>query len=1120
MKNAVDWESIVVEISKNKPNDYASTSGTGFFISKDKIATCYHVLDPGCNGLEKAYWIKSDNWSNWVEAIPILELCHKSPKDIAILQSSFSIEEELPEFKEWSERSSDKNDREFISKGYDPERIKGLGATVFRGSIESLTKKGPQARLQLQTKVGTVRRGHSGSPIWSFEKNAIVGMIDYQAGRVDLSTEMPLAIPIQEIVAIAPKDTSDRILGKIIGNFPSLPPNYIIREEELSYIKRLILSSEVNKTAITGVSKQVGIQGMGGIGKSVLAAAIVLDPEIRQNFPDGIVWISIGREDKSHDNSEQFHLCSKQSLLYQALSDDRIRFETVEEGRIALSKLLSDKNCLIVLDDIWRVDDFEAFNGIGPKISILITTRNSSIIASIGAKECSIDVLEDKAALELLRTWAHQDIAQLPIFKNIIKECGNLPLAISIVGAMARGKDKNYWKIILSKLQNANLSEIRYKIGEYPHHSLLKAIEISLNALEEENIYGLNAAKRYLEFAVFPEDVPIPKNALCLLWKADGLREDQIEDLIGLYVDRSLCRREKNGSLSMHDLQLDYVRNRYTGDLIHLHNRLLKSYQKRYPNSSPLSSDDGYFPQNLAYHLIGAGRKNELKKLSAERRGRFFIVGIGGCGGKITQDFLTRPDSTTKDKLMNLLRYNISEDIKGIWLEADKNDAKNIQRFFGDITKGCYPGYYIPHDIIVANSDVHLRMYEKYGYDIKKQGFVRDAQYLKAIFEIFDTDPELQDIVARTMTEEIEVLDIPPANGSSSIQTPNPIFDSAWKVIKYARGECDGILFILSFGGGTGGGYIYPIIDRIRNEDKADYPVFVLGIMTEPDDFADRAMFSRSGRRSLAAISSIYDLLTQERRADGIILVDNEILFRMFKNDYSAANKFIRQMMGPMVLGRDYPGETPPAEDIARKFSMGLSRSPIFVPFYWSHPTGRNSEEELVKKALEHGRLFNCTPEKADSAIVYCRGIAIDSVKIKKALSTNIGIDEKNILVLRKMGDGNDEILILLGNPYGGDPKAYRRDDSLENKFCVEISLALHHISQNPQDLFYEGNGGSVRLPERSKHALKTFFFGPDGSGNNSGFVFELKEARNRLRNGEKPFFINPLQIFEREREI
>ena len=48
------------------------------------------------------------------------------------------------------------------------------------------------------------------------------------------------------------------------------------------------------------------------------------------------------------------------------------------------------------------------------------------------------------------------------------------------------------------------------------------------------------------------------------------------------------------------------------------------------------------------------------------------------------------------------------------------------------------------------------------------------------------------------------------------------------------------------------------------------------------------------------------------------------------------------------------------------------------------------------------------------------------------------------------------------------------------------------------------------------------FFFGPDGMdkdgfGKTSGFAFELKEARRRLRDGEKPFFHNPLRIFYKE---
>ena len=48
------------------------------------------------------------------------------------------------------------------------------------------------------------------------------------------------------------------------------------------------------------------------------------------------------------------------------------------------------------------------------------------------------------------------------------------------------------------------------------------------------------------------------------------------------------------------------------------------------------------------------------------------------------------------------------------------------------------------------------------------------------------------------------------------------------------------------------------------------------------------------------------------------------------------------------------------------------------------------------------------------------------------------------------------------------------------------------------------------------------FFFGPegmgkDGFGKTSGFAFELKEARRRLRDGEKPFFHNPLRIFYKD---
>jgi hypothetical protein len=511
------------------------------------------------------------------------------------------------------------------------------------------------------------------------------------------------------------------------------------------------------------------------------------------------------------------------------------------------------------------------------------------------------------------------------------------------------------------------------------------------------------------------------------------------------------------------------------------------------------------------------------------------IVGIGGAGGKITQEFLGNEDLDFP--LLTSIthaEYVSSGMVQGIWLEADKNDAKNNQFFFGDMTEGCYPCFYIPHDAVSDGCDVHRLVREKYGYDVKKQGFVRDAQYLKAIFEIFDTDPQVQETVARTMPKEMVESKgvIPAANGSSPSQAPNPIFDSAWNAIRgfttlSKEGECDGILFIVSFGGGTGTGFINPIINHIRNEGKADYPVFVLGVMTELGDFADKAQFAKAGRRNLSAISALYDLLTKGSGANGVIIVDNEILTKKFGEDYPSQNRFIQKIMQPVVAPRDYPGELPPGQAVAQNFSKGVSRPALFVPLYASLPMSKDPEEALVKKALsEEGRLFACTPEKADFAMVFCRGYISDE-KIKTALFRETKIPFENIWPVRKISEGENEILILLRNPYGGDPKAYLRDDTLESRLCKALSLALQQIRQNPEDLIYEGKeiekgkkegkSDQVRLTDASKQALKTFFYGEDGTSKNSGFVFELNEARKRLRDGEKPFFINPLRIFQKE---
>jgi hypothetical protein len=518
------------------------------------------------------------------------------------------------------------------------------------------------------------------------------------------------------------------------------------------------------------------------------------------------------------------------------------------------------------------------------------------------------------------------------------------------------------------------------------------------------------------------------------------------------------------------------------------------------------------------------------------------VCGIGGAGGKVTRNFLENADLDSG--ILSWFtdgKYVSPGGSKGIWLEADKDDAKNKQGFFKDLDEGGYPGFFIPHDSIPDGSELHRAVRHKYGYNVKKQGYVRDAQYLKAIFEIFDSDEEIQKIAANMVKGNEGVSPEPEnlliSNNNDSIKkAPNPIFDCAWDAIKpytiLGDGDCDTILFIVSLGGGTGTGFINPIVDHIRAGGKTDFPVFVLGIFTDPGDRIEGGQFSREGQRYLSAASALYDLLTKRNGANGVILIDNQILEKRAGSDRKSQNEFIYKVMKPMVVGLDYPGENPVGQAMEKEFSRGLSWPPIFVPYYWSQPRRDGSEEELVRRALNEGMLFDSTSGKADKAFVFCRGF-IDKQKIMREISKLTGLEpEVEIQVFRKMGEENDEILILLRNPYGDDPGAYKRDGTLENKLCKVTESTLQYMNTNAEDLFYEGKESrkqakeeedeAVKLTKEAKQSLEKYFFGEEGYikddiGKTNGLAFELKEANRRLKAGEKPFFLDPLWIFKKD---
>ncbi|MGD2205391.1 MAG: NB-ARC domain-containing protein, partial [Anaerolineae bacterium] len=385
-----------------------------------------------------------------------------------------------------------------------------------------------------------------------------------------------------------------------LSGVPEPPPYFLARPAALQALKALVLGQTNAPAAVADRTPRVGLCGMGGTGKTVLAAGLARDGTVQQAFPDGIYWLVLGQEPK---------LTARQAQLARALGEPTPRFDDSEQGKACLSELLDGKRCLLVLDDVWDVRHVAPFEALGPDCLMLVTTRDAQLLTALGAKECRLDVLDDESALKLLADWASQKVSDLPPEAlQTAQECGNLPLALSMAGAMVRGKPDR-WRNVLHRLQTADLARIRQQFPDYPYPDLLRMIEASVQTLEPD------VQSRYLELAVFSKDTPVPEAVLGTLWRPAGLDAYDVQDVIDVLVDRSMAHRDKANRLALHDLLHDYVHIQAKDHLPALHNRLLQAYANQCPGDWPSGPNDGYFFQHLAHHLKGAEREKEFYAL-------------------------------------------------------------------------------------------------------------------------------------------------------------------------------------------------------------------------------------------------------------------------------------------------------------------------------------------------------------------------------------------------------------------------------------------------------------------------------------------------------------------------
>ncbi|BBH40438.1 hypothetical protein myaer102_29960 [Microcystis viridis NIES-102] len=401
-------------------------------------------------------------------------------------------------------------------------------------------------------------------------------------------------------------------------------PSYFVERPEVSIeLKQLLLSEKTEKTGTLVIS---AIYGLGGIGKSTLAAALAQEKEVQAFFPDGIFWATLG---------QQPDILSFLHGWIQALGDYNFKPTGIDAASLHLRTLLADKKALLVVDDLWNVEDIDPFIVAVNQCKLLVTTREVPVK---GAIRYDLDVMTESQSLALLTGYLKHELTledqkQAKILAKIV---GYLPLALELTAAQV--EDDIPWAELIEELQAeiANLEILdRLEAGDTAneekrkHYSLIACFNLSLKRLSPQRL------QQFIWLGVLPDDVTITEKMAITLWDC-RLTEARktLRYLRGKALLLTGVSSEQITNYRVHDLLHDLARNLLQASshpereyqlpglglsISEAHRQLLTRYQRQTKNGLWHSlEDDGYIYNQLIWHLEKAEKITEIHQLLRE----------------------------------------------------------------------------------------------------------------------------------------------------------------------------------------------------------------------------------------------------------------------------------------------------------------------------------------------------------------------------------------------------------------------------------------------------------------------------------------------------------------------